>query len=456
MRTSRLIVTMLCPLLAVVPAQAGSGDAKGPSLAGAWLGTVQLSPTTSVRIAFDIQAKPDGSLSGTFLSLDQNGPPAALSRIGLVRGWVTMEVSSAGIRFEGMLNAEGSAITGHLTQKGVSLELVMKRVPALRPQEPARPYPYLEEEVAYQNTRDAVTLAGTLTLPPAGGPFPAVLLITGSGQEDRNETVYGHRPFLVLADYLTRRGLAVLRVDDRGVGGSTGDFSQASSEDFARDVLAGVGYLAGRKEIDPQRIGLIGHSEGGIIAPLAAVDANDVAFVVLMAGPGVPGDLIIEGQIAGLLKAQGASQAAIDATLGAQRRLVEVVKTETDPNMAREKLRNLGYTEAQIQTATSAWFRFFVTHDPQETLRQVKCPVLALNGTLDTQVSARVNLPAIEQGLREGGNTHFVVKELPGLNHLFQMAQTGNIDEYAQIEETIAPLALETIAQWIEAQTKQK
>ncbi len=455
-RTGILIVTMLCPILAAVPALAGSGGAKGPSLEGAWLGTVKLSPTTSVRIAFRIQARPDGSFSGTFVSLDQSGPPAALSRISQENGRVTIEVSSAGMRYEGVLNADASEITGQLMQKGVSLLLVMKRVPWVRPQEPTRPYPYLEEEVTYPNAKDGVTLAGTLTMPPAGGPFPAVLLITGSGREDRDETIYGHPLFLVLADYLTRRGIAVLRVDDRGVGGTTGDFSQASSEDFARDVQSGVGYLKTRKEIDPKRIGLIGHSEGGIIAPLVAVDSNNVALIVLMAGPGVPGDLIIEEQIANLLKAQGASQTMIDATLQAQRHLVEVVKTETDPNVAREKLRNLGYTEAQIQTATSKWFRFFVTHDPQETLRKVQCPVLAINGTLDLQVLAQVNLPAIEQALREGGNPDFTIKELPGLNHLFQTAQTGKIDEYARIDETLSPVALETIAAWIEVRTKPK
>jgi pimeloyl-ACP methyl ester carboxylesterase len=388
--------------------------------------------------------------------MDQDGIAHALSGASQAGKRVTIEVGSADIRYEGRLNAEGSEITGQLMQRGVSVELVLKRVPAVRPQEPTRPYPYLEEEVKYENAKDAITLAGTLTMPPTGGPFPAVLLITGSGREDRNETIYGHRLFLVLADYLTRRGIAVLRVDDRGVGGSTGDFAQASSEDFARDVLAGVEYLKTRKEIDPQRLGLIGHSEGGIIAPLAVVDSNDVAFIVLMAGPGVTGDLIIEEQIAGLLKAQGASQAAIDATLQAQRRLVEVVKTETDPNVVREKLRNLGYTEAQIQGVTSKWFRFFVTHDPQETLRRVKCPVLALNGTLDTQVLAQVNLPAIAQALREGGNPDVTTQELAGLNHLLQTARTGNSDEYAKIDETMSPVALETMAAWIEARTKPK
>ncbi|OHB67245.1 MAG: hypothetical protein A2Y77_00685 [Planctomycetes bacterium RBG_13_62_9] len=254
------------------------------------------------------------------------------------------------------------------------------------------------------------------------------------------------------------------------VGGSHGGAAQATSEDFARDVLAGVEYLLTRREIDPNRIGLIGHSDGGNIAPLAAVDSNDVAFIVLMAGSGVTGDLVLEGQIAALLKVGGADQATIDAAIQDHRRRMDVIKNETDPNLAQEKLRAVGvdslsrfeekqrqaipdyegYVDSQVQMLTSRWYYFFVTHDPRETLREVKCPVLALNGELDLQVLAKVNLPVIEQALREGGNPDFTVKELPRLNHLFQTAETGAIEEYARIDETLSPLALETIGQWIE------
>lgn len=452
-RISVLVAAALGSILPAFPAGAGSGDAKGPSLEGAWLGALQVSPTRSMRIGFSIQVRPDGSFSGTFVSLDQSATSIALSRVSQANERVMIEAGAIGGRYEGMLNVDGSRIDGRWTQGGVSLELVLKRV---KPREPQRPYPYIEEEVTYQNTEDAVTLAGTLTLPSAEGPFPAVILITGSGQADRDESVYGHRPFLVLADNLTRRGIAVLRVDDRGVGGSTGDVSQATSEDFARDVLAGVVYLKTRAEIDPKRIGLIGHSEGGIIAPLAAVDSNDVAFIVLMAGTGLPGDLALEAQRAALLKAAGANQAVIDAAIQDHRRAMDVIKSEPDPNRAQEKLRGLGYSEAQVQAWTSKWFYFLVTHDPRETLRKVRCPVLALNGDLDVQVVAQVNLPAIEQALREGGNPDVTIKELPGLNHLFQTAQTGNTGEYAFIEETMSPVALETMAAWIEARTKPK
>ncbi len=459
-RTSVLVVAVLGPILWASPAMAGSGGAKGASLAGSWLGTLKVSSVISLRVVFNIQVNPDGSFSGTFVSLDQGATPIALSRVSQQREWVVIEIGTIGGRYEGTLNAEGSQIDGRWMQAGASLPLVLKRVEEVpqvqRPQEPKRPYPYLDEEVTYANAKDNVILAGTLTQPFAGGPFPAVLLITGSGREDRDETIFGHRPFLVLADYLTRRGIAVLRVDDRGVGGSKGDVAQATSEDFARDVLAGVAYLQTRKEIDPNRIGLIGHSEGGTIAPLASVDSNDVAFIVLMAGTGVTGELVLEGQIAALMKADGASQATIDATLQVQRRAIGVVKSETDPNRAKEKLRALGCPDSDIQNLTSPWYRFFLTYDPQETLRKVRCPVLAINGTLDLQVLAQVNLPAIEQALREGGNPDFTIKELPGLNHLFQTAQTGKIDEYTRIDETLSPVALETIAAWIEVRTKPK
>jgi len=251
----------------------------------------------------------------------------------------------------------------------------------------------------------------------------------------------------------------VLRVDDRGVGGSMGDASQVTSEDFARDVLTGVEYLKTRREIDRKHIGLIGHSEGGTIAPMVAVQSPDVAFIVLMAGAGVTGELLLEDQIADLSKAAGASQTVIDAAIQRQRLIVNIVKTETDRNAAKAKIRQAikkslpsltdQQVDAKVQEATSDWFRFFVTHDPGQTLRKVRCPVLATNGSLDLQVSAKTNLPAIERALREAGNTRAVIKELPGLNHLFQTARTGALDEYVQIEETMSPLALETIAGWI-------
>jgi len=476
-RASISVATAFRLIVLASPASAGSDGAKGPSLEGAWLGALKVTPTASLRLVFNIQAKPDGSFSGTLDSLDQGIAGLPISRIGIEKDEVTIEVSAVKGRYEGTMNAEDSEISGKWTQEPASLDLLLKRVKEApkprefkRPQEPTKPYPYRDEEVTCQNAGDSVTLAGTLTMPNTGGPFPAVLLITGSGPQDRNETVANHRPFLVLADYLTRRGIAVLRVDDRGVGGSKGDASCATSEDFARDVLAGVEYLKTRKEIDRTRIGLIGHSEGGIIAPMVAVRSADVSFLVLMAGTGIPGDKIIEAQqVAGLLKIAGMDQALIDLAVRSQRQVVEIVKQEADPEVAKQKVRKvvedavskldetqkqtIGYSDTYVDTQTNAvtskWFRFFFMHDPASVLRKVKCPVLAINGELDTQVLPKENLPPIEQALRAAGNTRVTIRELPGLNHLFQTAKTGDSDEYAQIEETMSPLALETIAGWI-------
>jgi fermentation-respiration switch protein FrsA (DUF1100 family) len=468
---------LACVTPATLPA-ALSNNTTATSLAGSWLGTLKVPPSVELRIVFNITANPDGSWSATLDSPDQGATGIPVSQVTFENGRLHIGVDRVRGHYDGTLSEDGSELGGQWTQSGVSLDLVLVRVKEApkvqRPQEPKRPYPYIDEEVTYENVKDGVTLAGTLTMPRTGGPFPAVILITGSGPQDRDESIFGHRPFLVLADFLTRRGIAVLRVDDRGVGGTKGDVLQATSEDFARDVLAGVQYLKTRKEIDPKRIGLIGHSEGGCIAPIVSTQSSDVAFIVLMAGPGVTGDIIIEGQIVGLLKAQDADQTLIDTTIQDQRHIIEVIKSETDPDIAKEKIRKIvtdavsrldekqkkiiqyqeGYVDAQVRKATSKWLRFFVTHDPKETLRKVKCPVLAINGSLDTQVPAKVNLSAIEQALREGKNPDFTVKELPGLNHLFQTAKTGGVDEYGRIEETISPVALETVAKWIASHTR--
>ena len=349
-----------------------------------------------------------------------------------------------------------------------------------RPQEPRPPYPYGEEEVVYENKKDGVQLAGTLTLPRSRGPFPAVLLITGSGPQDRNEAILGHKPFLVLADHLTRLGIAVLRVDDRGVGKSTGKFHEATSEDFAVDAVAGIDYLKTRKEIDSRRIGLIGHSEGGLIASMIAARSTDVAFLVMMAGPGLTGEEILYRQGALISKAEGVSDDLIAQNLAAQKRMFKIVKEEKDNLAAETRIRELAASireqvtkdgaemreerkkaihniatgvESQAKMMVSPWFRFFLAYDPLPALMKVRCPVLAINGEKDLQVPARDNLEAIRQALQTGGNKNYEVLTLPMLNHLFQTCRTGALSEYAQIEETMSPVALETISKWILKQT---
>ncbi|GAI85494.1 unnamed protein product, partial [marine sediment metagenome] len=393
-------------------------------------------------------------------------------------GILHLEVKSAGGVFEGKISEDFLIIEGEWKQSGGALPLTVNRVDKaveiLRPQVPKKPYPYIEKKVAYTNLNAGVKLVGTLTFPSDEGTFPVVLLITGSGPQDRNETIYNHRPFLVLADYLTRQGIAVLRVDDRGVGESTGDFSQATTEDFASDVLAGIEYLKTCKEIDPRKIGLIGHSEGGLIAPMVAVKSSDVAFIVLMAGPGLTGEEILYLQGTLISRAMGVSEEDIIKRRQFNEKIFSVLKEEDDSGIAEERLRQMFmenwekmsdeekeligdpevFLEAQLQSLLSPWLKFFLTYDPKPTLSKVKFPVLAINGEKDLQVPPEENLSAIEEALLAGGNKNFIIKELPDLNHLFQTAQTGLPTEYAKIEETISPVALKIISDWILKQTK--
>jgi len=452
-----------------------SSGATTEDIEGIWMGTLKVS-TVELRIVFKISANADGTLVATMDSPDQGAGNIALSKITFENDRLYLESKSVQGTYEGHIR-EDDSIEGKWQQGGISLPLELKHIDEIpklhRPQEPKNPYPYIEEEVIYENENAGIKLAGTLTLPRSEGPFPAIILITGSGPQDRNETVFGHRPFLVLADYLTRNNIAVLRVDDRGVGGSTGNLSEATIEDFADDVLIGVKYLKSRNEINHNQIGLIGHSEGGDIAPIAASRSSDVAFIVLMAGTGVTVDEFMYLQSDLQLKAAGASEKVLALQRTSSKQIFEILKQEKDNAVAKKKIRKImadfltklskeeketlgvseGTMEIQLKAILSPWFRFFLTYDPKSTLMKVKCPVLAINGELDLQVPPKENLSAIEEALKTGGNTKYTIRELPKHNHLFQRAQTGTISEYAKIEETISPIALNVITQWILKQT---
>jgi hypothetical protein len=290
-----------------------------------------------------------------------------------------------------------------------------------------------------------------------------VILISGSGAQDRDESLFGHKPFWVIADFLTRNGIAVLRVDDRGIGGSEGKTSEATSIDFAGDVLASFRFLKTQPEIDPQKIGLIGHSEGGLIAPIVAGKNVDVAFVVLLAGPALPGEQIVYEQQKLILLQAGMSEEQANEARLSQEEIFSVLKTETDSAKRNEKLKeimsngmyNLMNDELktsidnQVKTVDNKWFRFFLTYDPYPALTKLSCPVLALNGEKDLQVPPQSNLRIIEKALKEAGNKNFKIMEIPGVNHLFQTCKTGAVTEYAEIEETISPAVLEILKDWI-------
>ncbi len=339
---------------------------------------------------------------------------------------ISMTMSAVRASYSGTLSQVDGRITGTFTREGRSFPLILERVvevevPTSRPQDPEEPFPYLAEDVTYANPIGGHTLAGTFTRPASDGRFPAVILISGSGQQDRDGAALGHRPFLVLADHLTRSGIAVLRYDDRGVGGSTGDFEAATSRDFASDALAAVTYLKSRDDVEPGRIGLAGHSEGGLIAPMVAVESTDVSYIVLMAAPGVPGERLAQVQTELIARASGASGEEI----------AEIVE------------------RVWSSMATDAWFRYFLNYDPAEMIEQVTVPVLAINGERDLQVPHEENLREIEAALQRGGNTRYEIRAFPDLNHLFQHAETGAPSEYQAIEETWSVEVMEVIADWI-------
>lgn len=448
---------------------------------GLWLGSLKVQGGMEVRLLFNISTDPDGSVNVTMDSIDQGAKGIPVDVVTYKDGNLHLGIKSIRGTFDGTLKEDGNTIEGEWKQSELALLLVLSRVnetpDTRREQDPVKPYPYSEEEVSYENKEAGIKLAGMLTIPQSEGPFPAVILISGSGQQNRDEEILGHRPFLILSDYLTRRGIAVLRVDDRGIGGSTGNFSEATSEDFAGDVLAGIEYLKSRGEIDPARIGLIGHSEGGLIAPIVAVESPDVAFIVMMAGPGITGEEILYLQSGLISRAEGIDNETIARNNALMKSIYSVIKEEQNDTIAAEKLQELimdemenlseedkkssGYSEdalkaqvnAQVQNLISPWMRFFLTYDPAPTLRKVKCPVLAINGEKDLQVPPKENLKAIEEALKAGGNRDYTVKELPGLNHLFQTAETGSPSEYAKINETISPVALELIGDWVSEHT---
>ena len=462
-------VALVSVLATVMPLAAQAVDA-----AGHWEGSIE-TPGQALVVMVDL-AEDDGAWTGTIDIPAQgaNGLPLSDVSVDTDSGAVrfTMQGVPGEPTFEGTL--AGGEISGEFSQGlarfpfRLGREAVEVEAPS-RPQEPKPPFPYDAEEVEYAN--GDVKIAGTLTLPPGDGQVPAALLISGSGALNRDLELAGHKPFLVLADHLTRLGIAVLRVDDRGIGGSTGSTWQSTSRDKANDVLFGVRFLRGHDRIDPERVGLIGISEGGLVAPLALnrVEPGTIAYAVLLAGPGVAGGDLLRQQLRRIAAANGAPAEMIEELAALQDRGLRIIASDMPPAEAEAALRQVAKEQmaaspetaqlsgedletalsAAVETNLSPWFRFFIRYDPQPALGGLAVPTLALFGGKDTQVDADQNQSAMEAAFAGSGNRDVTVRRFPEMNHLFQTAGTGSPVEYAQIEETMAPEVLDLIGSWI-------
>jgi dienelactone hydrolase len=365
-----------------------------------------------------------------------------------------------------------SIIEGTWLQSGQTFPVNLKKLAGEyridRPQEPTPPFPYNSEDVFFTNDKAGIRLAGTLTYPKGSGPFPAIILITGSGGQNRNEELLGHKPFLVIADYLSRKGYAVLRYDDRGIAKSQGDYANSNSADLATDAEAAFKYLTGMTMINKDAIGLMGHSEGSLIASIVASQNNNVAFIISLAGPGLTGETVVNAQYEAISKLSGISQGEIDLSLKINKKIYSIIKKQNNDQKAEEKVlatykkelekrkttpADVKKAVAQLKATSGAriypWFRYFLATDPAVFWKKVKCPVLALNGEKDLQVAWEPNLTSIKAAVVSGGNSSVTTFHYPGLNHLFQHCTTGLPKEYGEIEETFAPQVLENLNAWL-------
>lgn len=450
----------------LVAVAAFGATSPAPEIAGVWEGAIQ-GPGGKLDVRLELTREVEG-WSGTIDIPAQGafGLPLRALEVDPPRIRFAIAAVPGDPSFDGEVLESG--IAGTFTQRGQRLPFHLQRTNGetrRRSQDPPDEVPYRREDVRFE--ADGVELAGTLTLPVGDGPFPAVALVSGSGAQDRDGEIMGHRPFLVLADHLTRHGIAVLRTDDRGVGGSEGNLAEATSSDLAGDAVAAVHYLRSRPEVAWRRIGLLGHSEGALVAPLAASRSSDVRFLVLLAAPGVPGRQLLPLQTREIALATGAPEGTVDRQVALlEEGLDLLVSGEPDAlvrrgllDVARRQLELAGgrpgdaVTDAtlsqEVELMLTPWFRFFLTYDPRPALRRVEVPVLALQGELDLQVDPDQNLPQVSAALAQAGDEDVTVRRLPGLNHLFQTATTGSPSEYFQIEETLAPEVLDLVTAWI-------
>jgi uncharacterized protein len=470
MRRFLFLVFALTLLICAMTAPALAGQ---EIFLGIWYGELVIPNGPTLRLALEVGEHSDGSLMADLVSIDQGADGAPSSSVSFADRVLRVEIGRPSVVIEGEISEDGQTLEGEYRQGTFSAPLSLQRIDrvpgfALRRQNPVRPYPYDEEVVAYPGGADEVTLVGTLTLPLQSGMHPAVVLVTGSGPQGRDELIGYHRPFLVLADYLTRRGIAVLRYDDRGVGESIGPYDSATTADFADDAMAGVTYLRSRLDIDPDRVGIVGHSEGGMIAPMVAAGSPEVDFIVLLAGPGIPIDELIVTQIGLFALEGGATEEEAEAQRGMHRVIHQTLNAEEDraeiytaihayyDGLSDAERALLGWSKSilngVIESRLTPWWRYFLTFDPAVYLEQVDCPVLAVNGNRDLNVPAEENLAAIDRILGVAGNVDYHVAEFPGLNHMLNANGYGEPDDASTPIDTISPEVLDLVASWVREQ----
>jgi pimeloyl-ACP methyl ester carboxylesterase len=428
-------------------------------ISGDWYGNLNVQGT-ELPLVFHLQ-KNDSTYSSTMDSPKQGGFDIKVDTTRYDNSILTMTIAALGVKYEGNYDQNAEKIKGTFQQGGMSLPLNLTREKIIekiiRPQEPTKPFPYNSEEISFYNDIDKITLAGTLTTPKNKKDFTTAILISGSGPQNRNEEIMNHKPFLIISDYLTRNGIAVLRYDDRGIGESQGEYSKATSKDLSRDTEAAIKYLKSRKDINKNKIGLVGHSEGGLIAPMIASNTNDVSFIVLLAGPGLKGGQLLLLQKKLIEQKSGINDTAVNKSQEIFKGAYEIVSTfKGNDEELRNKLK--GYFNEKldnsmedsqmnslIENITSPWMKYFIKYDPSSALKKIDIPVLALFGKNDLQVPAVENSKAFQ----DFGNKNIEIIQLDKLNHLFQESKTGMPNEYSEIEQTISPKVLDIISKWI-------